>query len=350
VFAVQDEIAEAVVRTLRVQLGADDEVRSNRHTLNAYTSYLKGRHLWNRRTEPELLKSVSLFEAALRDDREYALAYAGLADAYVTLGIYGALPPGEVAAKARAAAQSALSLSNEMPEALTALGCLAAVYDWNWTEAERLFSDAIAVNPDYPTAHHWYALNVLVPLKRFDEAEAQLQIALERDPLSRAVTTSIGMAAFYSGRYTESVDDFTATLELDDGFPLAHAFKAHAYAELGRYDEAIASATAALQLSGANPEIQACAAYVHGRAGHTEKARELIDALTALGQSRYVSPSLLAQASVGTWDAHVTMAWLERAYQERSADLAWIAVRPAFASLRSDPRFRALCKRMGLNA
>jgi serine/threonine-protein kinase len=349
VFAVQDEIAEAVVRTLRVQLGADDEVRSTpSNNLEAYTSYLKGRHLWNKRTEPDLLKSLSFFRTALRYDPEYALAHAGLADAYATLGIYGALPPADVAPKARAAAQSALALSPDMPEALTALGCLAAVSDWNWAEAERLFRHAIAVNQNYPTAHHWLALNVLVPLKRFQEAEDELRHALERDPLSRAVTTSLGMAAYYSDRYTDAIDSFTRTLELDDAFPLAHAFLAQACTELGRHDEAVSSADAAMRLSGANPEIHAAAAYVYGRAGDTQKARTLLDGLVALAHSRYVSSSLLAQAGVAICDVTTTLDRLEQAYEQRAADLAWIAVRPAFKPVRTEQRFSALCERMGL--
>src|SRR5262245_49347523 len=350
VFAVQDAIAEAVVRTLRVQLGADDEVRSTpSNNLEAYTSYLKGRHLWNKRTEPDLLKSLSFFRTALRYDPEYALAHAGLADAYATLGIYGALSPADVAPKAREAAQSALSLSDHMPEALTALGCLAAVYDWNWTEAERLFRQAIEVNQNYLTAHHWLALNVLVPLRRFQEAEEELRHALVRDPLSRAVTTSVGMAAYYSDRYTDAIDGFTRTLELDDAFPLAHAFLAQAYTELGRHDEAVVSAEAAMRLSGANPEIHAAAAYVYGRAGDTPRARTLLDGLVALAQSRYVSASLLAQAGVAVSDVTTTLDRLEQAYEQRSADLVWIAVRPVFSTLRSEPRFHALCERMRLS-
>jgi len=239
-------------------------------------------------------------------------------------------------------------LSDDLPEALTALGCLTAVYDWNWTEAERLFRHAIALHDDYPTAHSWLALNVLVPLRRFTEAEAELQRALECDPLSRAVTTSIGMTAYYSERYADAIDDFTRTLELDDAFPLAHAFLAQSYAELGRYDEAVASAEKAVHLSGANPEIHAAAAYVHGRAGRLDTARTLLDRLVALAQDRYVSASLLAQAGVGVCDVTTTLEWLENAYEQRAADLAWIAVRPAFRPLRTEPRFRSLCERMGL--
>src|SRR5262245_37302933 len=351
VFAVQDEIAEAVARTLRVQLGADDEVRSTpSNNLDAYTSYLKGRHLWNKRTEPDLLKSLSFFRTALRHDPDYALAHAGLADAYATLGIYGTLPPAEVAQKAREAAQAAMSLSGDMPEALTALGCIRAVHDWNWSEAERLLRQAIALHQSYPTAHQWLALHVLVPLQRFHEAEAELQLALERDPLSRAVTTSIGMAAYYSNRYENAVDDFTRTLELDDAFPLAHAFRALACTELGRHDEAVSSAEAAMHLSGANPEIHAAAAYVYGRAGHTQKAQALFDGLTALAQNRYVSASLLAQAGIAVCDVATTLDRLEQACQQRAADLAWIAVRPAFKPLRLEARFSALCERMGLVA
>jgi serine/threonine-protein kinase len=349
VFAVQDEIAEAVVRTLRVQLGADDEVRSvPSNNLEAYTSYLKGRHLWNKRTEPDLLKSLSFFRTALRYDPEYALAHAGLADAYAALGIYGALPPAEVAPKARAAAASALSLSNDMPEALTALGCLDAVYDWNWTQAERLFRQAIALNQNYPTAHVWLALNVLVPLGRFQEAQDELHRALERDPLSRAVTTSMGMAAYYSDRYADAVDGFTRALELDEAFPLALAFLAQTYTELGQHDDAIASAEAAIRLSAANPEIHAAAAYVYGRAGQAEKARTLLDRLVELAHGRYVSAALLAQAGVAICDVNTTLARLEQACEQRAADLAWLAVRPAFKPLRSERRFSALCARMGL--
>jgi tetratricopeptide (TPR) repeat protein len=160
----------------------------------------------------------------------------------------------------------------------------------------------------------------------------------------------MGMTAYYSDRYADAVDGFTRTLELDDAFPLAHAFLAQAYTELGRHDEAVSSAEAAVQLSGANPEIHAAAAYVHGRAGHTQKARTLLDGLEALAQSRYVSASLLAQAGVAVCDVATTLDRLEQAYQQRAADLAWIAVRPAFKALRSEARFSALCERMGLVA
>jgi tetratricopeptide (TPR) repeat protein len=235
-----------------------------------------------------------------------------------------------------------------MPEALTSLGCLNALYDWNWTEAERLFRHVIARHQEYATAHHWLALNVLVPLQRFTEAETELQLALERDPLSRAVTTGIAMTAYYGERYDEAVEDFTRTLELDDSFPLAHAFLAQSYSELGRHDEAMASAERAMQFSGANPEIHAAAAYVFGRAGHVDAARTVLDRLTSLAHTRYVSASLLAQAGVTISDAKTTLDLLERAYAERATDLTWLAVRPAFRALRSDPRFRTLCERMGL--
>jgi tetratricopeptide (TPR) repeat protein len=156
------------------------------------------------------------------------------------------------------------------------------------------------------------------------------------------------MAAYYSDRYEDAVDDFTRTLELDDAFPLAHAFLAQAYTELGRHEEAVASAERAVQLAGATPEIQAAAAYVYGRAGHVEKGRTLLDSLIAVAQTRYVSASLLAQAGLTVCDVNTILGWLEQAYQQRATDLAWIAVRPAFKALRSEARFRALCERMGL--
>jgi serine/threonine-protein kinase len=284
----------------------------------------------------------------LGHDPDYALAHAGLADAYVTLGIYGALPSTDVVPKARSAAQSALALSDDMPEALTALGCLNALYDWNWTEAERLFRHVIARHAEYAVAHHWLALNVLVPLQRFTEAEHELQLALERDPLSRAITTGIAMTSYYSGRYDDAIEGFTRTLELDDTFPLAHAFLAQSYSEIGRHDEAIASAERAMELSAAHPEIHAAAAYVFGQAGQVATARSLLDRLALLARSRYVSASLQAQAGVTICDTKTTLTCLEEAYEERAADLVWVAVRPAFKGLRSNKRFRTLCERMGL--
>jgi tetratricopeptide (TPR) repeat protein len=178
------------------------------------------------------------------------------------------------------------------------------VYDWNWAEAERLFRQAIAVNQNYPTAYHWLALNVLVPLRRFQEADDELRHALERDPLSRAVTTSIGMAAYYGDRYTDAIDGFARTLELDDAFPLAHAFLAQACTELGRHDDAVAAAEAAMRLSGANPEIHAPRRTCTDAPVTHRRARTLLDGLVALAQSRYVSASLLAQAGVAVCEVN----------------------------------------------
>ncbi|HEU5259410.1 MAG TPA: protein kinase [Vicinamibacterales bacterium] len=349
VFAVQDKIATAVVRTLRVQLGAIAEVKSApRHTLDAYTAYLKGRHLWNKRSEPELRRCVAFFEAALSVDPQYALAYAGLADAYVTLGIYGALPPEDVRSKVRSAADAALSLSDEMPELLTALGCLCAVYEWDWTEAEDLFRRAIFLKSDYPTAHHWLALNVLVPLQRFTEAESELRIALERDPLSLTVATSIGMTAYYNGRYERAIEEFKRTLELDNAFPLAHAFLGLAYAELGRTDKAMSSIETAVRLSEGSPENLAYLGYVHGLGGRPDQARRILFDLESLAQSRYVSPTLFAQLAIAAGDREGALDWLEKAHAQRAPGLAWVAVRPAFATLQHESRFRSLCQRMNL--
>src|SRR5262249_15292881 len=150
--------------------------------VEAYEAYLEGRYHWNKRTEDELQKSVECFERALELDPGYAQAYAGMADAYITLGTYGALPPKDVMAHAKRALQSALEIDNSLAEAYTCRGCVRSVYDWAWEDAGRDFQRAISLNPSYPTAHHWYAINHLVPRGRFDQATEELRSALQCDP------------------------------------------------------------------------------------------------------------------------------------------------------------------------
>ena len=349
IFAVQEEIASSVVKTLKGRLAAGSPaVALRRRNLDAYASYLEGRYHWNKRTEDELKKSVACFERAIAVDPEYAEAYAGLADAYVTLGTYGAEPAAVVMPLASAALEKALALDSELAEAFACRGCVRSVYLWSWQEAEQDYRKAIALRPGYPTAHHWYAINHLVPLGRFAEATTELRLALESDPLALAVKTTLGMKAYFAGQYDEAVEALTKTIELEERFGMARFFLGATYTEQFKYAEARRELEAAMNLSGRSPEILAALGYLHGLSGKTAMARALLDELTALSGERYVSPARLAQVHIALGDQTTALDRLEQAHAERAADLAWLGVRPMFARLRGEPRFEVLLKEMGV--
>jgi serine/threonine-protein kinase len=310
--------------------------------------YLEGRYHWNKRTEDELETSVGCFRAAIEQDPAYAVAYAGMADAYVTLGTYGAMPPTEVMSSAKAALEKALEIDPALAEAYACRGCVRSVFDWSWAEGERDFLQAIELNPSYPTAHHWYAINHLVPRARFQAAAGELQLARNLDPLALAIRTSVGMTAYFAEDYNNAVRELLRTIQLDEGFGMARAFLGAAYIELGRYDEARVEMELALRLCGRTPEILAMLGYFHGRAGDGAAAREVLEELQRLSMERYVSPGRVAQVHVGLGERSEALERLEKATAEHAADLAWLAVRPVFASLRGEPRFVRLLKQIGL--
>lgn len=352
VFAVQDEIAGSVVSMLKGRLAADSRaalIAPHRHNLDAYSFYLEGRYHWNKRTEDELKKSVGCFEHAIDRDPGYAQAYAGMADAYITLGTYGAMRPKDVMPRAKGALERALEIDAGLGEAYTCRGCVRAVYDWCWSDAERDFRRAIELSPSYPTAHHWYAINHLVPVGRFDEATEELRLALNLDPLAIAIKTSVGMKCYFAGQYDDAVRELSKTVDLDGSFGMARFFLGATYTEMSRYPEAFAELEAAIRLSGRSPEILAALGYLHGVSGDSNGARGILDELSQLADVRYVSPARLAQVHVGVGERAEALDRLEEAHAERAADLAWLNVRPVFASLRDEPQFTALLNAMRLS-
>lgn len=351
VFAIQEEIAESIVDTLaktfEVALHGGVAKRPTRD-LDAYNAYLKGRFFSNKRTEEDLRKGIRLFQEAIQKDPQFALAHAGLADAYLLLGIYGAAPPLEMMPAAREAASRALDLDRSLAEAHTSLACVSSLFDWDWSAAGESFQRAIRLAPGYATARQWYAISYLTPLMRFEEAAAELSAALELDPLSLPVNTSLAIERYYARQYTAAADLCRRALDIDPEFALARFFLGLSYAEEGRYSEALLELQKAAREGRA--EMLAGLAYICGRFGAMEEARRLLDDLVERSRQRYVSPALIAQVHAGLGDTGAALDALERAYEAHATELAWLRVRPFFDRLSEEPEFADLLSRLGLPA
>ncbi len=351
VFAVEDEIARAVVDELRITLAVPREtplIPAATGVTEAYTAYLKGRYQWNRRTDASLQLAIEYFTEAIAADSGYAKAHAGLADAYATLAVYGLRPPQEVMPKAKRMALQALEIQPDLAEAYVSLALVESVYDWAWSDAECHFVRAFELAPGYATAFQWYALNCLVPRGRFEEARAAIERAVAIDPVSLPITISAGLVSYYSGRFQDAAAAFTRGLALDSTFGPGHFFLGQALSESGAFADALHHAERAVDLSGRSPETLAGLGYAAAVTGDADRAQIILDELRALARTRFVSPGVIGQVQAGLGDATGALESLRAAYDVRASDLAWLAVRPTFRSLRSDARFAELVRRLGL--
>ncbi len=351
VFDMQENVARAIVETLQPQLLAlsglparnDAAVDTRAHEL-----YLRGRYVWSKRTEPQLEQSIEFFRRSIDADASYALAHAGLADAYIALSVYGARSPADALIAARDAATRALALDSTLAQARAALGCVLAMHDWNWHEADAEFRRALALDPDQATIAQWYATNVLVPQRRFDEALAQLRRAIALEPVSPAIATSLGITLFAARRYDESDAQLRETISVDPGFAIAHYFLGQVLVQLDRAPDAIDSFSKALSLAGRTPEMLSALGHAAGVAGDRARATEMLRELEQLAMARYVSPYLLAQIDVGLAHTDSALTRLEEAVRLRAAELTWLGVRPIWDALRDEPRFRRVVEQIGL--
>lgn len=336
VFAIQTDVAGRVADALATELSQGDRERLGRiptRSLDAYDLYLRARHEWNRRTPQALERSLELLERAVALDPDFALAHAAMADTLVTLGIYGTWPPDRVIERARTASKNALDRDPALAEALTARACLQAVFDWDWDNAERDFRRAIDADAAYPTARQWYAMNLLVPRRRFDEAALQLDAALESDPLSPVLEASVGILRFYRRNWDAAESALRGLLGRDPEFAVARYFLGLTLAHSGALDAAAAELGRVVRNGGRSGEALSARAMVHAMAGDRARALEALD---ALGD---VSPSLRAQVHTALGEPERALDLLEEAVRGRAADLAWVDVRPAFDPLREHPRF-----------
>ena len=353
VFALQDEISERIVATLKLKIGKTSQQRALQHpteNVSAYNSYLRGRFFWNRRTQDGLRKGIEFFQKAIAADPLYSRAHAGLADSYLIQGVYGGEPPREVMPKSRASALEALRLDPRLAEAHTSLACVQSVFDWDWETAETSFKRAIELDPDYATARQWYAMNLLTPRRRFDEAYDHLKIAQEIEPLSTVVSTSRGLLELYRGDLDRAIEIQLKTLDLDPNFGVAHYFLGLTYAARGDFDQATQALETSHGLSQESHEILAALAATRARAGDSERANELCETLLGRFRRGYVSATLIAQVYSAMQDRQRTLEWIHKAHHDQASELIWIGLRPVFSWMIGDPSFDTLLRTLGLDS
>jgi serine/threonine-protein kinase len=353
VFAVQAEIAQSVARGLQVELVGQSlgpVATDSQVSIEAHELYMRARHAWNQRTDEQMAQSVKYFTKAIDLEPRFARAHAGLADTLATLALYGVREPRKTVPVAEDAAHLALSIDPTLAEPHAALGCMHAIYDWDWKAAETDFQRSIALNPGYATAPHWYAMQVLAPTGRFDEALDQLRRAGQLDPITPAIAASPGAVLYAARRFEESVRWHEQAIKAEPRFfPLQH-FMGQSLMQLGENLRAINAFEKALAMSGGSIEVIASLAHAHAVRGDTVRAKQLLDELERTVKERYVSPYLTAVVYMGLGDRNRTLSLLEEGLETRGAQMSWLGVRPIFDDLRGEPRFDHIIESLGLSS
>jgi len=346
--ALEAEIAGAISQNLRLRLSGDDKKRlAKGHTQNntAFQLYLKGRYGWNKRTQAGLKQSVEDFQKAIEADPSYALAYTGLADAYIMRGYLLHLPSREAFPRAKAAARKALEIDPTLAEAHTSLAFVQASYDWDWPAAEAGFRKAIEIRPEYATARQWHAY-LLSFIGRREEAVAEMRRALDLDPLSLTIHASTIWALAYNRCYDEAIEQARRTLELEPNFYLARFFQGITLVLKGDFEAAIQSFEICLH-TGGTVAATTLLALAHARAGHRDQAVKILNELNSKSDQLYIEPYYVSQVYASLDDREKCFELLEAAYERRSINTCWL-LDPLWDGLRSDPRFQDLMKRVGL--
>jgi len=340
ILLVQEDISRDIFDNLRLKLSVEEKKQ-----LEAFGLYLKGRNYWNKRTENGLLQGVEYFKQAIEVDRDYAPAYAGLADCYNMLVVYGINQPREAFPKAKEAATQALKIDDTLAEARTSLAFIKHRWDWARTDAEKEFQLAIRYKPTYAPAHQWYS-SYLVAMGRFDEEIAEAKRAQELEPLSFISNSHLGWILYFAGRYEESIQHSKRLLDVDPDFFPARRYLGLVYEQKGMYTEAIAEFEKGVKLSH-SPLMMSLLGHAYAASGRRSDAERILAELDHQ-TDRYVSPYTIATIYCGLGDKDQAFKWLEKALEERDIWIMNLAVDPQFGPLRSDQRFTDMLKRIGL--
>jgi eukaryotic-like serine/threonine-protein kinase len=351
IFALQEKIAKEITKALRLRLtGQEEKSLARTYTTNpeAYRGYLQGRYWANKRTEEGINKGIECFQQAIAKDPAYALAYCGLADCYSMHANYGFLPPKIGYSKANDAAIKALELDDTLSEAHVSLGFIKSDYTWDWAGAEKQFQRAIALNPNYGTAHQWYGY-ALWKTGRFEESIAEHRRALELDPLSLPVNRNLGLAYFLARQYDLAIAQLRKTREMDPGFVLTREYLGLAYLEKGLHHEAVECCEEATVPVAASPYAISALGYVYAVSGKKAEAQKVLKRLVSLSEQKYISSRFVASIYAGLGEKDKALESLKAAYEDRSLEIGpGIIADPTYNSLRAEPLFQELLRDMGL--
>jgi serine/threonine protein kinase/Flp pilus assembly protein TadD len=353
IFALQGELAKEMTTMLRMRLTGEDEKQMMKsYTANpeAYQDYLKGRYWWNKTSKEGFDRAIEYYQQALAKDPNYALAYAGLADCYSFLSITSVVPPKGAYPKAKEAALRALEIDDTLAEAHSSLAYIEAIYDWDWSGAEREFQRAIELNPNYAGSHQGYGI-ALALTGRLGEAITEEKRALQLDPLSPLINGSVAVALYEARQYDQAIEQERKTLDLNANYLMARTGLGLAYVQKSMHQESIAELEKAVAVSGGNVSALSNVGYAYAMAGRKAEAQKVLDKINELSKEGYVPAGAKARIYAGLGDKDKVFQWLETAYSERSIAgtlPGMIKVDPVFDSLHSDPRFTDLLRRMNL--
>ena len=347
IVSLQSEIAQDVLSKLKIRLtGADEQKLAKKPTENAeaYQLYIQGRYEWNKFSFDSLKKSIPLFERAIQIDPTFALAYSGLADSYINLGVdyTSAL---DTMPQARVAAIQAIALDDSLAEAHTSLGSYRMFYEWDLTGAEEEYRKAISLDAKYGNARHFYS-HCLQFSGREAEAIREMKTAVELEPFSLVNNSELGWAYYLANQHDAAIEQLHKTIKLDPSYSYIYFLLGLVYADKGNYTEAFAALREGQRLSPDWLELQAVLAYTYASAGERGEAEALLTKLLKSASETYVNPVLIAGVYVALADNDRAIEWLERGYREKSSWMRWIAIEPQLERLRPDSRFQDLVSRV----
>jgi tetratricopeptide (TPR) repeat protein len=347
--ALEHEIAKDISDRLRLKLTPDEQQKlARRESQNpqAYQLYLEGRYYWNKRTAGDLKKSIDYFQQAIAKDPNYALAYAGLADAYNVIDTYVQRPASEFVPLGEAAANKALLLDGSLPDAHAALAFAKATYDWDWPVAEREFKRAIELNPNDANAHYFFAISYLTPMGLHEESIREFKRALELDPMSPIINTNLGWTYYFARQYDQAIQQEKRTLEIAPDFLEPYRRLAIAYEMKGMYPQAIEQYPKFPAADKSSPRELAALESAFAKRGAQGYWQKRIQMDNERSQKGFVSPGEFAFAYAMLGEKDKAFQWLEKAFEQRDDSLQYLKVEPEFDNLRSDPRFQDLLRRM----
>ena len=350
IFDIQEKVAGKIVEAMKVHLTPDEKSGLKKRSTGdseAYQLYLQGRYFWNRRTEAGMNAAIEYFGKAIERDRHYSLAWSGLADAYNLLGTMSGNFRRDLYSKAKSAATQAVEIDDQLAEAHTSLAMIMMLGEWDWANAEKELRLGISLHPRYATAHHWYA-EWLLYMGRLDEARLEFSRAVELDPVSPAIITDKGFVHYYGREYDSAIEMARKSAELDPGFTTVHRLLSLAYQGKEMFDRALEENELWQRATGNEFEGTLARAQILAASGKGNEAREICTRLESAASSNglIIRGLALVNASLGENDA--AFGWLEKGYVRKDDWLCTIKVDPKMDKIRSDPRFGALLRRIGL--